>query len=85
MRNLNIAAMTGQAKSSGPKMVKGPIYIWGPLKDPNFKFCKQKCYVNEIGLSRGPLPIVEPIIDLIRIGGGWVTLIGVRAGPIYSN
>ena len=28
MRNLTIAAMTGQAKSSGPKMVKGPIYIW---------------------------------------------------------
>ena len=28
MRNLTIAAMTGQAKSSGPKTVKGPIYIW---------------------------------------------------------
>ena len=28
MRNLTIAAMAGQAKSSGPKMVKGPIYIW---------------------------------------------------------
>ena len=28
MRNLTIADMTGQAKSSGSKMVKGPIYIW---------------------------------------------------------
>ena len=30
MQNLTIAAMTGQAKSSGPKMVKGPIKM--PLK-----------------------------------------------------
>ena len=28
LRNLTIAAMIGQAKSSGPKMVKGPIYFW---------------------------------------------------------
>ena len=40
MRNLTIAAMTGQVKSSGPKMVKGPFIFGpeslGPTKGPQF-------------------------------------------------